>query len=181
MPSGTPSNSRCSDWRNRPQVPAMIIRAITMLVAGSSHTHPCHRYSTPAAMTPNETSASAAMCKNALRMLRSCLLPAMNSAAVRLLITTPIPDTTMMVNPSVGAGVCKRCAASHSNEPIATSNRIALANAARMDARCHPYVCRASGCIRPAKAAPQASNRPATSERLWPASASSASDPARQP
>ena len=65
-----------------PQVPQPITATITRLVTGSIHRSPVSRISTPATTTPTETSASAAMCRKAPRMLMSCLRPRMNISAV---------------------------------------------------------------------------------------------------
>ena len=70
-PSGTPSNSRCSDCLNRLQVPTTMTAAISRLTTGSSQVQPNHSARPPATTTPAETSASAAMCRKAPRMLRS--------------------------------------------------------------------------------------------------------------
>ena len=51
-----------ADCRNSLQVPATITAATAMLITGSIQAQPCHRYSAPPITTPNDSSASAAMC-----------------------------------------------------------------------------------------------------------------------
>ncbi len=66
-------------------------------------------------------------------MLRSCLRPRMNSSAVAVLMTTPIPATTIIVLPSTSAGTMKRRSVSIRIAPSATSSSPALASAARIE------------------------------------------------
>ena len=115
-----------------------ITTAITRLITGSSQFQPRHSARPPATSTPADTAASAAMCRNAPRMLRSSRPPRRNSSAVAVLMTMPTPATAMMVTPCTGCGEARRCAASQASAPMATSSSKALAKAARMDARCQP-------------------------------------------
>ena len=115
-----------------------MIAAMTRLATGSSQLQPNHSARPPATTTPAETSASAAMCRKAPRMFRSLSRPRMNSSAVAVLMTMPMPATTMIVTPSTVCGDCRRCTASQASEPIATSSSKALTKAARMLARFQP-------------------------------------------
>ncbi len=62
----------------------------------------------------------------------------MNSSAVAALTTMPMPATTMIVIPATGSGAFSRSTASQPSEPMATSSRTALTNAARILARFQP-------------------------------------------
>ena len=139
--SGTPSNSRCNDWLNKRQVPSTMTTAIARLTTGSSQSQPCHSVKAPAITTPADTSASAAMCKKAPRMLRSCSPPRINNKAVAVLMTMPTPATSIMVTPcapNIGSGDMRRPNASHTSAPITTSSSKALANAAKIVPRFQP-------------------------------------------
>ena len=71
-------------------------------------------------------------------MLTSDLLPDMNSAAVTPFTTTPMAATTITVSPPTGSDDCRRWMASSASAPIANSSSMALASAARMEARAQP-------------------------------------------
>ena len=58
----------------------------------------------PASTTPSETPASAAMCRNAPRMFKSCLRPERNIKAVIVLIRIPTAATPMTIPPATGSG-----------------------------------------------------------------------------
>jgi len=103
---------------------------ITMLTTGSIQARPVIMMAPPATTTPTDTAASAAMCRNAPRMLASLWLPRMNRRAVAVLITTPMAATTTMVSPITGAGSLKRRTASQKIAPQAANSSTALANAA---------------------------------------------------
>ena len=75
----------------------------TRLTAGSIHSHPVQRISSPAPTVPSETRASAAMCRKAPWTLRSDLRPLMNSSAVAPLITNPTAATIVTVSPATGS------------------------------------------------------------------------------
>ena len=88
--------------------------------------------------TPSDTAASAAMCRNAPRMLMSLWRPDMNINAVAPLMTMPITATTITVISATGSGSPNRRTASQTIPPTATSSRTALTSEARMELRRRP-------------------------------------------
>src|SRR4029079_5446430 len=107
-------------------------------------------------------------------MLTSRSPPEAKSQAVKPLIRMPSPATTIIVVLATGGGAERRCTASQEIAPAATSNKTALASAARIVDEPNPYVYCSVGRRLTRTLAPQAINRHSTSLRLWPASASSA-------
>ena len=101
----------------------------------------------------------------------------MNSMAVRPLTSTPMAATTITVQPATGSGACRRCTASTASAPSRKS--------ATGRWRGRPGWRRASSHAGAPVGRAQAAGEgrapggisPATSERLCPASASSASEP----
>ena len=131
-PSGTALRPSFKLSRASPHVPQPITARMTRLVTGSSHTAPVSRIATPAITTPTDTSASAAMCRNAPRMLRSSLRRRTNSSAVTVLMTMPTPATQIIVQPSGSTGFMRRSIVSNRIAPMAIISSAALASAARM-------------------------------------------------
>ena len=106
---------------------------MTRLVTGSIQVRPVFTMMKPAATTPADTPASAAMWRNAPLILRSPLRPDMNRSAVAVLTTMPIAATIITVPPATGAGSEKRRIASTAITTIAMSSSRAFRNAARID------------------------------------------------
>ena len=180
-PRGTASIASSTLSRSRSQVPQAITSEISTLTAGSTRFQPVSPITMPATTTPADTAASAAMCRNAPRMLASLLRPAASQTAVIVLIATPIAATTIMVTPCTGGGSTSRWAASQRITPQATSSRAAFANAAKIVDRPRPQVNRFDGGLRASQCAPHANSSPSTSPALWPASEISASESAANP
>ena len=93
MPSGTASRARPIALFSKSQVPITMTTETTRLIAGSSHSHAVRPMISPATTTPAVTSASAAICINALLMLRSRPRPETNSRAVPPLTAIPMAAT----------------------------------------------------------------------------------------
>src|SRR3954470_15134685 len=108
MLAGTAFNASCNDSCNNPQDATTITTTITKLNAGSSQYQPVKIIATPAITTPNDTAASAAMCKYAPRILMSCLLPFINKSAEIVFTTIPTPATIVTVKPATAGGSAKR-------------------------------------------------------------------------
>ena len=108
------------------------------LTAGSSQSQPVQPITSAAAITPTVTPASAAMCRNAPRMLRSSSRPRMNIRAVPPLTSTPTPATQNTMPVATASGACNRWTASSAMAPMATSSSMALASAARIELRLSP-------------------------------------------
>ena len=104
IPGGTPSRPSFIESLNRRQDETPITATIARLATGSIHVCPVRVISSPAPTTPTETSASPAIWMNAPRMLMSCLRPARNSSAVKVLITIPAAATAIITPPSTGCG-----------------------------------------------------------------------------
>ena len=105
----------------------------------------------------------------------------MNSSAVARLTAMPTAATAITTLPSVAAGCASRNTASHAIAPVTSVSSVALASAARIDVPRSPYVKRELDARLTSTLASHASSRPSTSLRLWPASASSASESMRRP
>ena len=110
-------------------------------------------------------------------MLRSVLRPRMNSSAVAPLTTIPAAATAIIVPPATGCGSPRRRNVSTRIAPSAISSSEALASAARIELLLKPYVNRSLGGRAARMLAPQATSRPSTSDKLCPASATSAIEP----
>jgi len=87
----------------------------------------------PLERTAAEIAASAAICKNAPRMLISPLRPDINIIAVMALIPMPSSETQMTVRAATSVGALNRRTASHAIAPTDTSRKIALNKAARIE------------------------------------------------
>jgi len=130
---------RCSASRSSPQVPARIAVTTMMLTRGSTHVQPVRKMMSPESTTPAETTASPTMCKNALRMLRSCACEAApRSHALPPLMSMPKPATIITVSPPTGCGSRSRCTASQAMAPLVNSSSTALPKAASTEARRMP-------------------------------------------
>ena len=114
-------------------------------------------------------------------MFTTPIRPRANSHAVTPLIRMPTAATAETVSPGTVAGSPKRFTASTEMAPIATSSSTAFASAARIVDPFRPYVKRFDGGVRASTAPAQATARPSTSDRLCPASASSATEPVHSP
>ena len=121
-----------------PQVPQTITAATTRLMAGSSQVHPVSRIAPPASTTPADTLASASMCANAPRMLRSPFCPAISSHADRPLATMAMAATAITVHPATSPGSDSRRTASQAIAPVAISSSTALTSADRIEAERKP-------------------------------------------
>ena len=73
MCGGTAAIDMPTESRSRPQVPHTMTALIARLTSGSIQSQPVSRITRPAATTPTETSASAAMCRNAPRKVEIVL------------------------------------------------------------------------------------------------------------
>ena len=105
----------------------------------------------------------------------------MNISAVTVLIAMPMA-ATIITNPVlIGWGSSRRRIASSEIAPKATSSSAALASAANIELDFSPYVNRAEGGLAASTVALHAISRPNTSDKLCPASATSAIDPANKP
>ena len=102
------------------------------LATGSIQVSPVPQMTMPATTTAADTTASAAMCRNAPRTLTSPLRPLANSQAVRPLTAMPIAATIDTVSPGTGGGAAIRSPASITIAPSATSSNSALNSAARI-------------------------------------------------
>jgi hypothetical protein len=94
---------------------------------------PVYRVTAPAKTTPNEIAASPAICRKAARTLMSSLRPEVKSHPVRPFPKMPMAATIITVIPETSSGEYRRWIASQAMAPVATSNRIAFANAARIE------------------------------------------------
>src|SRR5215471_16711966 len=121
--------------------------AIIKLTIGSIQGSPVITIAIPAITTPAETAASAVMCTNALRMLRSPLRPDRNISAVAVLMAMPTSETQITVLPATSIGTPKRRIASHTIAPTETRRRMALKRAARIEELRRPYVLRFVGAV----------------------------------
>src|SRR5262245_10042049 len=137
--------------------------------------------SSAATTTPAGTAASATMCRNAPRMLRSPLRPEANSPAVAPFTTIPTLATIMTVPLATGSGCKSRRTPSQAIAPTATRSKTALNSAARIEEPPKPYVNREEGARLVSALAIQAMTSARTSERLCPASAISATELASTP
>ena len=136
--AGAASSARSALCSSRDQVPQVMTATMTRLITGSIQVQPVNRMAAPESRTPNETSASAAMCRKAPRTLRSPCRPRMNISAVPPLIRMPAAATHMTMAPPTGAGWPKRWMASMAMAPAPRSSTTALISDAMMLLRPQP-------------------------------------------
>ena len=145
--------------------------------SASARSQPVSAMTTAATMTATEPSASFTTSRNAARRLRLLLRALASTAIEAALPTSPMtPNTTMSEDVTSGGSNSRRIPSTSTNPPTASSTAACPA-AASTSARRYPHVRWSVGARRDRVAANQASDSPATSLSMCPASANSANEP----
>ena len=164
----------------RPQVPKTMTAETTGLTAGSSHSQLMSQITIPAAATPAVTSASAAKWKKALFTLKSPA-PEENSSAVPPLTKMPMAATATMTPLATCTGWLMLQIAPPGDPAGYHQQNDRVRERRENGAAAQPVGEPATRLPTAQHRGPQDKARPSTSPRVWPASASRASEPEKTP